>query len=49
MKSDVKMKLEEGKYTGTGAMSMAGAWNVTVTVKKDGKQIAEKKSTVDKK
>ena len=49
MKSDVKTKLEEGKYTGTGQMSMAGAWNVTVTVKKDGKQIAEKKSTVDKK
>jgi nitrogen fixation protein FixH len=49
MKSDVKMKLEEGKYTGSGQMSMAGAWNVTVTVKKDGKQIAEKKSTVDKK
>jgi len=49
MKSDVKMKLDEGKYTGTGQMSMAGAWNVTVTVKKDGKQIAEKKSTVDKK
>ena len=48
MKSDVKMKLEEGKYTGTGQMSMAGAWNVTVTVKKDGKQIAEKKSTLTK-
>ena len=49
MKSEVKTKLEEGKYTGTGQMSMAGAWNVTITVKKDGKQIAEKKSTVDKK
>jgi nitrogen fixation protein FixH len=48
MKSEVKTKLEEGKYTGTGQMSMAGAWNVTVTVKKDGKQIAEKKSTVTK-
>ena len=48
MKSDVKMKLEEGKYTGTGQMSMAGAWDVTVTVKKDGKQIAEKKSTLTK-
>lgn len=48
MKSDVKMKLEEGKYTGTGQMSMAGAWNATVTVKKDGKQIAEKKSTLTK-
>ena len=49
MKSEVKSKLEEGKYTGTGQMSMAGAWNVTITVKRDGKQIAEKKSTVDKK
>ena len=49
MKSEVKTKLEEGKYTGTGQMSMAGAWNVTITVKRDGKQIAEKKSTVDKK
>ena len=46
MKSDVKMKAEDGKYTATSQVTMAGAWNVTVTVKKDGKQLGEKKSTL---
>ena len=49
MKSEVKTKLEEAKYTGSGQLSMAGDWSVTVIVKKGGKQIAEKKSTVNKK
>ena len=46
MKSDVKMKAEDGKSTATSQVTMAGAWNVTVTVKKDGKRIGEKKSTL---
>jgi hypothetical protein len=46
MKSDVKLKAEEGKFTGTGQMGMMGNWNTTVTVKKDGKLLAEKKSTL---
>jgi len=46
MNSDVKMKAAGGKYTGTGQLGMSGTWNVTVTVKKNGKEIGEKKLTL---
>lgn len=46
MKSDVTLKVAEGKFTGTGQMGMMGNWNATVTVKKDGKLLGEKKSTL---
>jgi nitrogen fixation protein FixH len=35
-----------GKYSGKGQVMMAGTWNVTVTVKKAGKPIGEKKTTL---
>jgi len=46
MNSDVKMKAADGKYTGTGQLGMSGTWNVTVTVKKNGKDLGEKKLTL---
>jgi nitrogen fixation protein FixH len=46
MNSDVKLKAADGKYTGTGQLGMSGTWNVTVTVKKGGKDIGEKKLTL---
>jgi nitrogen fixation protein FixH len=35
-----------GKYSGKGQVMMAGTWNVTVTAKKAGKPIGEKKTTL---
>jgi hypothetical protein len=35
-----------GTYTGSGQVMMAGAWNVTVTVKLNGKDYAELKQTL---
>ena len=35
-----------GKYSGKGQVMRAGTWNVTVTVKKAGKPIGEKKTTL---
>jgi hypothetical protein len=36
----------EGTYVGTGAIMMAGAWNVTVYVKAAGKVVAQSKLTM---
>jgi nitrogen fixation protein FixH len=44
MKTDVKLKVEDDKFVGTGQLGMSGTWNVAVTVKKDGKTLAEQKS-----
>ena len=47
MRSDVKLKpAGAGKYAGSGQVPMAGAWNVTVTVKQSGKEIGQKKLKV---
>ena len=35
-----------GTYTGTGQVMMAGKWNVTVSVKKGGKELGQKKVTL---
>jgi len=35
-----------GTYVGAGQIMMAGTWNVTVKVKRDGKEFVEKKLTV---
>jgi hypothetical protein len=35
-----------GKYSGKGQVMMAGTWNVTIAVKKAGKPIGEKKTTL---
>ena len=45
MRTDVKLdSAGAGEYTGTGRLMSAGNWNVTVSVKKDGTEIGQKKS-----
>jgi hypothetical protein len=47
MRNEVKLKpAGDGKYTGSGNIGMAGKWNTTISVKKDGKPIGQKKLTV---
>jgi len=36
----------EGRYTGTGELMMAGTWNVTVTVSRDGRQVGSSRFTL---
>jgi nitrogen fixation protein FixH len=36
----------DGRYVGTSKLSMAGTWNVTVTVSRDGAQIGSSRSSV---
>ena len=44
MKNSISFKHQkEGTYTGSGQVMMAGKWDVTVTVKRAGKQIGSKK------
>jgi len=44
MKNTVTLKHEkEGRYAGTGQVMMAGKWDVTVTVKRAGKEIGSRK------
>ena len=43
MKNDVKLKATRpGTYTGSGNVMMAGKWNVTLSVKKNGKEVGQK-------
>jgi len=35
-----------GKYIGSGTVAMAGQWNTTVSVKRNGKEIGQKKVTL---
>ena len=50
MRNEVKLKPGGGgKYSGTGQVMMAGQWNVTVSVKKAGKEIGSKKVTLNAK
>ena len=47
MRNEVKLKpAGAGKYTGSGQVMMAGNWNVTVSVKQNGKEIGQKKVTL---
>ena len=47
MRNEMKLKpAGDGKYTGAGNVPMAGRWNVTVSVKKDGKVLGQKKLAV---
>jgi len=47
MRSVVDLKQRDrGVYRGDGQLSMAGAWNVIVTVSRDGEPIADKRFTV---
>ena len=44
MRNEVKLKSAgSGKYTGMGDVMMAGKWNVTVSVKQQGKEVGQKK------
>ena len=44
MKNNVTLKHQkEGTYVGTGQVMMAGKWDVTVSVKRAGKEIGSKK------
>jgi uncharacterized GH25 family protein len=44
MKNNVTLKhTKEGSYTGSGQVAMAGNWDVTVTVKRAGKELGSKK------
>lgn len=38
-----------GRYVGTGQLSMAGTWNVTVTVSRDGTQLGSSRFTLQAK
>jgi heme/copper-type cytochrome/quinol oxidase subunit 2 len=47
MKNNVALKHQkEGRYVGTGQVMMAGKWEVTVMVKRAGKEIGSKKFPV---
>jgi hypothetical protein len=47
MKSDFSLKSAGGgKYTGIGMVTMAGKWNVIITVRRAGKEIGRKKLTL---
>ena len=43
MKNEVKLKATRpGTYAGSGNVMMAGKWNVTVSVKRNGKEVGQK-------
>jgi hypothetical protein len=47
MRNDVKLKASgPGVYIGSGNVMMAGTWNVTVSVKRNGKELGQKKLTL---
>jgi hypothetical protein len=47
MRNEVKLKPSGGgKYAGSGNVMMAGRWNVTISVRQNGKQIGQKKIVV---
>lgn len=47
MKNNVTLKHQkDGRYVGTGQVMMAGKWDVTVSVKRAGKEIGSKKFPV---
>ena len=47
MRNEAKLKpARDGTYTGPGNVMMAGKWNVTVSVKRGGKELDRKKLTL---
>jgi YtkA-like protein/uncharacterized protein DUF5666 len=47
MRNEVKLKhTGAGKYAGSGPVMMAGMWTVTVSVKENGAEVAQKKFTL---
>ena len=47
MRNEVKLKpAGGGKYTGSGNVMMIGKWNVTISVKQNGKDIGRKKMVI---
>jgi nitrogen fixation protein FixH len=47
MRNEVKLKpAGAGTYAGSGNVMMAGKWNVTVSVKRGGKELGQKKLTL---
>lgn len=47
MRTDVALKpAGDGKYRGTGMMTMAGEWNATITVKRRRDEVVQKKMNV---
>jgi len=47
MKNTVTLKHQkDGRYVGTGQVTMAGQWDVTVIVKRGGKEVGSKKFPV---
>lgn len=47
MRNEVKLKSSgNGMYTGPGNVMMVGKWNVTISVKRGGKEIGQKKVTL---
>jgi hypothetical protein len=47
MRSEVKLKpTGNGMYTGSGNVGMAGKWNTTVMVMKNGQDVGQKKVTL---
>lgn len=50
MRNEVKLKSSgDGKYAGSGNVPMAGRWNATVSVKRGGRPIGQKKLTLNAK
>jgi hypothetical protein len=50
MKNSVTLKhVKDGTYSGVGQVMMAGTWDVTVAVKRGGKEIGSKKFPVNAK
>jgi hypothetical protein len=47
MRSDAALThAGEGRYRGTGELSMGGTWNVAVTVTRDGRQVAVRRLSI---
>jgi hypothetical protein len=47
MRNEVKLApAGDGKYSGTGQVTMAGTWEVTVTARRNGQEIGSRKLTV---
>jgi nitrogen fixation protein FixH len=50
MRSEVKLdRGGDGKYSGTGEVAMAGKWQVTVSAKREGREIGTQTTTIEAK
>jgi hypothetical protein len=47
MRSDARLQHEgDGRYRGTGQLSMGGTWSVAITVSQDSKPVAERRLSI---